>query len=136
MFNKNYLYLYLYSVNYKKLKYFCYKIIKLVNMFFVYNLSGKFCKFFFFYFNTLGFFKASGSGSFPLLKSPHVNKKAQAHFKRYYYRALITFHIPFAYSSLFLYIFGHFLNKVLQVNVSFSYKFYYKQKFINSYFLS
>jgi len=124
----NSLSIYVYSIHLKRLKFMVYKIIKLLNMFFIYQFGNKFCKFFFLSFYSFVFFKANGGGHFSLLKSPHVNKKAQTQFGLNYYKGLLRFQFSFNFLSLYNYYFAFFLHKILQIKYSVCYKFRYKQR--------
>jgi len=126
----NFILLFVSSIYFKRLKFMIYRITKLLNMYFIYKINGKFCKFFFFSFYSLVYFLGSGGGHFSLLKSPHVNKKAQSQFSSNNYKGVLTFQI--SYVSFYHYYFLIFLFKILRIKYNVCYKFKYKCK--NSYF--
>ena len=111
-----------------------YKLTKLLNMYFIYQLNKEFCKFFFFSFYSLVYFRSNGGGHFSLLKSPHVNKRAQAQFGLNYYKGLLIFQIPNI--SFYQHYFLIFLFKILHIRYSVCYKFKYKQKIFGDFFFN
>jgi hypothetical protein len=135
LMTQQYLVIYLYSVNYIKLQVISFRVLKFLNMFFIYPSNKQFCKFFFFVLKSLNFYKLTscGNGQFSLLKSPHVNKKAQSQFLRLYYKSILQFKVTTSYETFMFYFLLTILNKILQIKSRVFYLYRYKYKKFNLY---
>jgi len=125
----NFIHISLYSAYFSRLLLLSQRILNLFTIYFIYATKYGFSKFCFVSFYSIVYLRMKNRRHFSLLRSPHVNKKAQSQFSTQHYRSILNFQVPHIFFFSFYNTF--FLFYYLQVRCSVFYEFKYKQKCYN-----